>query len=179
MPYKQYLKIKAVSLTAEAKLIRKDEIKMLKASLDSAAKGKTQIAEKQEAIFKGLQWHRIWDVRNEARITNIAYGFLRGHEYKDIERNTTKEIRWSRVEGLVLKYGEGDIDELHDRFLDWKKRAREYFREVALARLQEKEEKRLAKLEPVVTEDMELNVRIVPRRVIERDERLVPQIIKD
>jgi hypothetical protein len=164
MPYKQYLKIKAVSLTAEAKLIRKDEIKMLKASMESAAKGKSKIAEKQEAIFKGLQWHRIWDVRNEARVTNIAYGFLRGHEYKNIERNTTKKIRWRRVEDLAMRYGEGDITELQFRFQDWKIRAEEYFRGVALAHLQKKEEKRLAKLEPVVTEDMEINVRIIPRR---------------
>lgn len=161
MGYKNYLKIKVVSLTEEAKLIRKDEYKRLKAARRALSQGKEESAAYHSEIFKGLRYHRIWDVRNEARVSNIAYGFLQGHEYKDIERNAIKQVRWMRVQGLVLRYGEGDPSELFDRFQKWKQRARSYFRHVSLERLIQQEERRLAKLEPVVTED--LHIRIVPR----------------
>jgi len=56
-----YLKVKILSLAEESRIIRKE----------------TRAA-KQDSIKNGLYLHRVWVVRTEARVTYLAYGFLRG-----------------------------------------------------------------------------------------------------
>ena len=88
-----HLKIKIVSLSAEARLIRKEERRW-----PGESEHRTT-----------LYLHRTRDVRREGRSALIAYGFLRGRAYRQIEpsnRGDRPGPHWSRVVDLVAKYGE-------------------------------------------------------------------------
>lgn len=69
--------------------------------------------------FDGLRAHRVGPVRKEARSSFIAYGFLRGLAYSQIEKSE-KPVDWERVESLVKKYGEGDIRDMMQKLAEWK-----------------------------------------------------------
>ena|SRR5688572_4355364 len=83
-----YLKVKVKSLAAEAKIIRKEEKRC-----------------KNSSLRNGLYRHRIDVVRYEARHTNLAYGFLRGRTYSQIESGAKKPPDWAKVRKMVEKYG--------------------------------------------------------------------------
>lgn len=90
---KTYLRIKILSLQAEAKLIRREEARWI-------IKGR-----RDHPIRLGLKAHRKWDVRREQRASLLAYGFLRGRKYKQIEAKCHTPPNWVRVADLVAKYG--------------------------------------------------------------------------
>lgn len=90
-----YLKVKIKSLAAEAQIIRAEE-RVWKAR---------EISEGRPTFF-GLRHHRVIDVRNEARVALLAYGFIRGVSYARMEGPGTKSWpNWTRVAQLVAKYG--------------------------------------------------------------------------
>jgi hypothetical protein len=66
-----YIKVKILSLAAEAKIIRKQEQKARKHG--------------NRSLRVGLADHRRGIVRREARHAQLAYGFLRGRAYKQME----------------------------------------------------------------------------------------------
>lgn len=66
-----YIKVKILSLAAEAKIIRKQEQKARKHG--------------NRSLRVGLADHRRGIVRHEARHAQLAYGFLRGTPYKQME----------------------------------------------------------------------------------------------
>ena len=115
-----YLKVKIKSLADEAKIIRTEE-------------KKTDDPEK----YWGLILHRTGTVRREARHTLLAYGFLRGKKYHQIENKCDYPPSWEKVEKMVQKYGMPQIgwklywdlspqgrttaqEDLIKRFNDWK-----------------------------------------------------------
>ena len=73
----------------------------------------------------GLRHHRTLDVRDEARSSFVAYGFLRGRTYKVVEGSAKTAPDWKRVEQLVRKYGTDDIRDRMQRFEEWKQKAEE------------------------------------------------------
>jgi hypothetical protein len=81
-----YLKVKAKSLAAEAKIIRKEE-------------------KRNPSFRQSLAEHRRTVVRKEARHTLLAYGFLKGRRYRQIEKKAHEAPDWSRVEKMLDKYG--------------------------------------------------------------------------
>lgn len=91
-----YLKIKLLSLTAEAKIIKKEERKFFPYRNDEGTR---------RDIYWGLRHHRIFDVRSESRSANLAYGFLRGRPYAALEKTCRTRPDWSRVDVLIKKYG--------------------------------------------------------------------------
>lgn len=125
------LRIKAISLALEAQAIRKDE----KKALDRRKSAKTD--ERRTKLYNqyaDLRNHRVIDVRNEARATNIARGFLRGLRYDQIE-TMPKGLRkgmnrfdtyllgndgpnWDRVLRLIDKYGTKSDQARLDSWLD-------------------------------------------------------------
>jgi hypothetical protein len=125
-----YLKIKVTSLAAEAKIIRNEERKQLKQARNCLRQAcgendRYQIwSDRHYKIFFGLQQHRKLDVRQESRWSNIAYGFLKGRKYNQIEKvshnRNTNPPNWDRIWTLIKKYGEGDADEMRTRFVEWK-----------------------------------------------------------
>lgn len=97
-----YLKIKIVSLAAEAQLIRKDEKKY-------KARHRKRGGDLTREIYLGLRQHRTDVVRSEARHALLAYGFLRGTPYGKMEspgkRNIASQPNLKRVLELIVKYG--------------------------------------------------------------------------
>lgn len=89
------LKIKIRSLAEEAAIIRAEERK--------------HSGERRNAIHN----HRVIDVRRAQRATYIAYGYLRGRAYRQIEPQTRCDRpphdrpgpSWERVRDMVAKYG--------------------------------------------------------------------------
>ncbi len=81
------LKVKIKSLAAEAKIIRLEETR---------SKGNQR---------QSLYFHRIYDVRQEARLSQLAYAFLRGREYSQVESKNSKPVNWDRLIKLVDKFG--------------------------------------------------------------------------
>lgn len=86
-----YLKVKIKSLAAEARIIRAEERKL----------------PGPHATRTGLHLHRVNEVRREARAALLAYGFLRGRWYEQIEGPGTDRdaVPWQRVLQLANKYG--------------------------------------------------------------------------
>jgi hypothetical protein len=82
------LRVKVKSLAAEAKIIRKEEKRV-----------------KSQSIRESLYRHRIDVVRYEARHTNIAYGFLRGRTYAEIENKPRTAPNWDKIRRMIEKYG--------------------------------------------------------------------------
>lgn len=86
MDQRVYLKVKIKSLAAEAKIIRAEE-------------------RKNKYFRTGLSSHRKTVVRSEARHTLLAYGFLKGKRYRDLEPTAKNKPDWDRVRRMVEKYG--------------------------------------------------------------------------
>lgn len=81
-----HLKVKIKSLAAEAKIIRAEE-------------------RKGGVMVNSLHFHRVCDVRREARHSQLAYAFIRGVPYKVVEPNSKNAPNWSYVAKLVEKFG--------------------------------------------------------------------------
>ncbi len=115
------LKIKANSLAAEARIIRKLEMRR---SLEAAKRRKNHKEFGiQEAERQRIHEHRMHVLRPEARATNLAKGFIFGHEYGEIEQIARHKPNWQRVTQIVQKYASGtDMD-----FSAWLNRAQTYF----------------------------------------------------
>jgi hypothetical protein len=104
------LKIKAKSLDAEAKIIRKEELK-LKKQMSWARNN--QKAEEEGTFYRkyrSVQSHRTWNVRNEARATHLARAFIAGMPYRYIENKRIDDRLFDtyivpRIHSMVVKYG--------------------------------------------------------------------------
>lgn len=121
--FSTYLKIKIKSLAAESKIIRREENgKPVRLFADIPRKSLLRVERKQLRAERqkhrhnewyGLHRHRIFDVRQESRVAFIAYGFLRGRAYKEIENNPHWLVEphdrpkpdFNRVVDLILKFG--------------------------------------------------------------------------
>jgi hypothetical protein len=104
---KLYLKMKIMSLAAEARIIRTEEKKW----------------PGEHAVRNGLHQHRIRDVRSEARHALLAYGFLRGRDYRRLERKAARAPDWERVQKLAEKFGAAsktDLPVVAQRFAQWR-----------------------------------------------------------
>jgi hypothetical protein len=99
-----FLKVKVKSLAEEAKIIRKEE--------------KKNLLLKQE-----LADHRKKIVRFEARHALLAYCFLRGREYRDIEPKCHVDPNWAKIRQMVERYGILQTEDMS--YHDWKKAQKE------------------------------------------------------
>lgn len=104
----EYLKVKVKSLAAEARIIRKEE-------------GKSKNIE----VRLGLQCHRTYDVRREARAALLAYACVRGVPYSCIEKSSKTEPSWTRIQKLYEKYGDRDLR--FTSYSEWIKQAKDYY----------------------------------------------------
>lgn len=98
-----HLKVKIKSLAEEARIIRKEETRA-----------------KDKITRESLCNHRIHVVRRECRNTHLAYGFLRGKTYDQLERNCETPPDWKKVFAMVKKYGPSNPN-LELQLKDWKK----------------------------------------------------------
>lgn len=85
-----HLKCKIKSLADESKIVRNEE----------------EIQFENHSLFITLNKHRKYRLRIEARHALLAYGFLNGLEYRQIETHTPRfEPDWNYIEKLVNKFG--------------------------------------------------------------------------
>lgn len=127
---RELLKIKVKSLAAEAKIIRHEEKKI----------GTVRYVQVDGRIVKGTEgredkyrpsyvrrvryglnplahemWaHRTKHLREEARLTHIAYGLIRGKSLEKIEGNAKVALtsaQWDRIRAMVRKYGSAELQE--------------------------------------------------------------------
>lgn len=89
------LKIKVKSLAAEARIIRSQELKL---------KGKNW-----SHLANPLRDHRRGPLRTEARDTHIAYGYLKGRTYRQIEAYSETAPNLDNIARMVKKYGTGEF----------------------------------------------------------------------
>ncbi|MFQ6011538.1 MAG: hypothetical protein ACE5KG_05145 [Nitrososphaerales archaeon] len=95
-----FLKIKLKSLAAEARIIKHQE-------------------KKSKYWNFQLYHHRITVVRREARHTHLAYAFLRGRSYSQIEEKCHTPPDWEQVRRMVTRYGvRWNADEPREQFQD-------------------------------------------------------------
>lgn len=101
-----YLKVKIKSLSEEARIIKREERKH---------RGEWS------GIASGLQKHRRFEVRPESRSAQIAYAFMRGRSFCQVECNAKREPDWKRIKALVDKY---DSYQHRQGFDSWVKEAK-------------------------------------------------------
>lgn len=82
-----------------------------------------ELADRDMYDFFGLHRYRTHVLRKKARHTQLAYGFLRGKSYKDIENIPGNEpVNLEVLEEIVLNYSypkiEDDTDEAINNFLN-------------------------------------------------------------
>ena len=126
---KVYLKVKIKSLAAEATIIRKEENKA-KGSF-RYLKNKTGMEDeyrREQAKWFGLYSHRTQDVRKEARASQLAYAYIRGKSFSDVEANTNPFVyhsvmKWelsslgTRIAKMATKYGDKEVT--RDDIIEW------------------------------------------------------------
>ena len=89
------LRVKIKSLAEEARVIRFEEKRS------------------RQPIRDELHHHRVVVVRREARVSQIAYGLIRGRALERIEMAAKTEPNWKRVHELLRKYGVAGADWSH------------------------------------------------------------------
>lgn len=113
-----HLKIKLKTLAAEARIIRLEECK----ALDSGRKGlrADRNYEPHYRTFWDLRDHRTGIVRPVARTNNLAYGFLLGRSYAEMEPETRTGADFEEVLKIVKRFG--GPEDLR-RWPEWQKAA--------------------------------------------------------
>jgi hypothetical protein len=133
---KAFLKIKVVSLGAEIRLIRNDVRKW-------------KHRRNRDASFWGLKQHADW-LAPKARHALIAYGFLNGKSYAEVENRCHRVgvPNWTRVEAN-LKYSgnsfpltDAEKEEQSARFKVWVEEAKAYIASQTVQLKLEQAEKR-------------------------------------
>jgi len=109
---KTYLKVKIASLAAEARIIRNLE----KRRRNVHRKKRPGVSIIFDDVWCGLNTHRRFELRTEARCAQLAYGFLRGRHYRVLENDphwlkppfSKRQPNLRRIAELVCKYAELD-----------------------------------------------------------------------
>lgn len=91
---REMLRVKLASLVAEAHIIRREEKRT-----------------PHGALRCELSQHRRSVVRDAARLTHLAYGFIRGRTWAQIERNPTTLPSWGEVRKMLKRYGPAGMAE--------------------------------------------------------------------
>jgi len=103
----KFLKIKIKYMAYEAQIIRFEEHKTKKEYRWLSDKQGRE-AEYQRVLqeFWDMRKHRTVDLRDESRSTLVAYGFIRGKSYANVENaGLDNPPSWGKVLGMITKYG--------------------------------------------------------------------------
>ena len=124
-----HLKIKIATLAFEATVIRHEERKRLETHRGYLERrkeaGETPDTSSMAPGYWGLHEHRTGIVRWAARHNLLAYAFLRGRSYAEVEAQGSEEPDWDEVKKVALRF-EGDIATHEARWVEWVKAAKEY-----------------------------------------------------
>lgn len=100
-----YLKIKIKTLVEESRIIRSHERKAKARMQKMKAKGlpEEKVRSAKETLL-ALKYHRRGVVRSAARSNHLAYGFLRGIPYAEMEAKCRFGPDWSEVEKIAARF---------------------------------------------------------------------------
>lgn len=128
------LKVKIMTLAAEARIIRGAEHQAKRKRDRCAVRQKSQLAEKYDIRRATLHTHRILIVRRHARAALLAYAFLRGVPYRRVENNMPVDLKgklpswqekhpWPLVVDAIRTHGSGywkrDKDQVVEEVAAW------------------------------------------------------------
>lgn len=96
--YTNILKALVVSSAMAIKAHRKEEKKVLGYARYQKRSNPTEgSCEDSYKAYQGLRKYRVGQLRSDARILNVAYGYLRGKEYLEVENSTRNPLTvWDR-----------------------------------------------------------------------------------
>jgi hypothetical protein len=97
--------------------VLKDRREMLRVKLKSLAE-EARIIRREERRTNGflreeLHDHRVKNVRQAARNTHLAYGFIRGRTWEQMEATYAVEPDWDSIDKMLGKYGPFGNERLH------------------------------------------------------------------
>ncbi len=122
------LKIKSKHLALEPSIIRKEEDKLKKQLKYHRSNDAPSLVFTLGLKLESLINHRRWNVRNEARATELAIAYLKGKPYLTVEKRAKdNDVMFQmyivpRIVAMVTKYGKGEqrkIDRTHIK--EWSK----------------------------------------------------------
>jgi hypothetical protein len=121
---KTFLKIKLKELAAEGQANRLEQIRWGRKIAKLRAKhGQAARTFNAESMVNALSEHKRRVIRVEARHSHLAYGFLRGRRYIEMERLADKPPNWEKVLDEATRFGafyfKGDKRALAQRFAEW------------------------------------------------------------
>jgi hypothetical protein len=120
------LKCKAIALAEESKAFKKQEQRekrLYRKWKAAAAAGKAKF-ERNLTVYNGIRDHRLMMVRKEARCSLLAYGFLKGLKYQEMENFSWSQPNWDRVEKLALRYANRSTEQdIKQTFAQWRDEA--------------------------------------------------------
>jgi hypothetical protein len=139
MDRRVFLKVKLKSLAEEARIIKREEnkrkvprrsgpiplqvadmivreraiINRIECRRLSAARRAKDWYPMSLQELQELHVHRIRVVRTESRLTSIAYGFIRGRDFRRVDSGAgLLDSDWKRIEAMVKKYGASGSHEM-------------------------------------------------------------------
>ncbi len=113
---KTFLKMKIKSLAVEARIIRAEERKWPGLPYNWAEQEKPS----PYIWMRHSLWsHRTGDVRSEARSALLAYAYLRGRRYRQLEKVAYSNPDGDRIAELVAKFGGQDKKIAKAAILGW------------------------------------------------------------
>jgi hypothetical protein len=128
-PFKSYeLKIKARSLALENQLIHQNESRLKRQISRAKKSGDERALARLKSLREtrdSLREHRKRIVRPISRSANLAYGFLKGRSYVEMEQVRYTDPHWDAIAKMILKHGKqaGDEQALMQNFERWKQEA--------------------------------------------------------
>lgn len=125
------LRVKIASLGAEQRIIKsmeqriRDRLRKRRARLssvpDTLKEGITKIHGNQMEYHRAsLHFHRVVEVRREARAAHLAACFLRGTPYAACEGSERRsKPNWDRVENIIARFTHQDIRDVKQQIEEW------------------------------------------------------------
>ena len=96
-----FLKIKLKSLACEARIIRREEARLRDRCMKEQAPNPRPFT-----FARGeMEAHRRYVVGKEARHTLLAYSFIRGRAFHEVEQKSKTPPDWEKVWRMVDRYG--------------------------------------------------------------------------
>jgi len=131
-----HLQVKVWNLAQEAHYIRSKEKKWKDRA--RAARAKAKDPKFSEDNFWSMRNHRM-ELRVESRCSQLAYGFLRGRKYHQMEDVAYSAPDWSRIENIAKRFSQDDPRLVIQSFAEWKDEAAVFQKDQLQIRLHEKE----------------------------------------
>lgn len=152
MPHLHYMKVKIKTMAEEARIIRKEEQKQMgwinflcqkqsfrhgkdeprpdERKWPEAKENAQEMSDAAYELFWGLREHRVQKLRREARINHLAYGFLRGVKYSDMEKGSYDFPKLKEIEATAKRFatdlGDNSFKYMWDHWVD---EAKKHFEE--------------------------------------------------